>query len=154
MTGKRGIQNPYVIVKCHKTWYIPYLVGLCFCFKIYFECVTCMLQKASFNLRWKCFPPPPPKKSVILNPYLPITATSLQQPLSSVPKVALWRSLTVFTRHVLTVQYLKYSTILTLLIILTLTVQYNTWREHSGMKIWILFPRGKHSVLQTIAACK
>ena len=35
-------------------------------------------------------PPPPPqkKKIVILHHYLPITATSLQRPLSSVPKVA------------------------------------------------------------------
>ena len=29
-----------------------------------------------------------PKKIVILHPYLPITATSQRQPLSSVPKVA------------------------------------------------------------------
>jgi len=30
----------------------------------------------------------PVKKGVILHPYVPITATSLQQPLSSVPSVA------------------------------------------------------------------
>ena len=34
-------------------------------------------------------PPPPPKKIVILHPYLPITATSPQWPLSSVPRVAI-----------------------------------------------------------------
>ena len=34
-------------------------------------------------------PPPPPKKGVILHPYLPITTTPLQRPLSSVPKMTI-----------------------------------------------------------------
>ena len=55
---------------------------------IYFDCVMYSYAIISIFLN-KNVVPPKKTNGVILHPYLPITATSLQRPLTSVPKVTI-----------------------------------------------------------------